>query len=137
MSASWEETNMPDTSTWWRWTMTPVALAAALVLGAPTSAVAHAILVRSSLTQRPASARTPTTVILQFDAVVNVGLSRVVLLTAGGDKRPLEIAPAKPGEILVKLPPLPDGVYGMQYRIMASDGHWTDEVVRFRVREQR
>jgi methionine-rich copper-binding protein CopC len=106
---------------------------AASVMSAP----AHAILVRSSLTEHPPLAQTPTRVTLKFDAAVHVSLSRVFLLTPKGARRPLEIAADKPGEVEVDLPALPGGLYGLEYRIMASDGHWTDEIVRFHVVEGR
>ncbi len=129
---------MPDASSRACYSNGVVALAAALVLAAATTpAAAHAVLVRSSLTRHGVPPGTSTTVTLQFDATVNVALSRVELLTAAGDKHPLQIAAVKPGEVMVTLPPLATGVYGLQYRIMASDGHWTSEIARFRVADQK
>ncbi len=129
---------MPDASTRSRYRMGIAVLAALFVLAAATTpAAAHAVLVRSSLTGHGVPPRTSTTVTLQFDAAVNVALSRVELLTGTGDKHPLQIAAVKPGEVVVTLPPLAVGVYGLQYRIMASDGHWTSEIARFRVADQK
>lgn len=109
----------------------------AVTIGAAAPAVAHDVLVASSLRNHPVQAGIATAVTLRFNAKIEPSLSKVLLLTTGGKARALDIARGRQaGEIVVQLPPLPPGVYGLRYKILASDGHLTDETLRFTVREQ-
>ncbi len=108
-------------------------LALALVAPAP-SARAHAILVRSSLGNAPVRPEAPADVTLRFNAGVEVDLSRVALVDSGHEEKPLDIvAGPKAGEIVVHVPALGPGGYGLKYRVMAADGHLTDGMLRFTV----
>jgi methionine-rich copper-binding protein CopC len=102
--------------------------------GRVPAARAHAVLVRSSLTDAPVRPDTAATVTLRFNAGVEVDLSRVALVDAAHDERPLDIGPgANKGEIVVHVPALGTGGYGLKYRVMAVDGHLTDGMLRFTV----
>lgn len=102
--------------------------AGAVVVGA------HAILTRSSLDGATVRPYTPITVTLAFNAAIERGFTRVVLVDAARTERPLELAPAeKEGEVKVTLPGLEPGLYGLRYRILAADGHSTESILRFRV----
>lgn len=110
-----------------------LALAAMLSL-APAGTRAHAVLVDSSLQQSPPKAQVAASVTVRFNSSVEVGLSRVLLVTAGDKEQTLAIrAGDKPGELVVSIPALAEGRYALRYRIFATDGHLTDGVIRFRV----
>jgi len=98
------------------------------------SASAHAILVRSSLADGPIPPHAATAVTLRFNSRIEVNLSRVVLLDGAHAERPLEVAPGtNAGEMVVQVPALGPGAYGLRYRVMAADGHLTDGTLRFSV----
>ncbi|HZP40261.1 MAG TPA: copper resistance CopC family protein [Candidatus Binatia bacterium] len=112
-----------------------VTLAVAACAG---SAAAHAILVRSSLADAPVRPDVPTAVTLRFNAGIEVKLSRVVLLNARHAEQPLAVGPgAQAGEMVVQVPALGPGSYGLKYRVMAADGHLTDGTVRFTIAAAR
>lgn len=99
-----------------------------------TGAAAHAVVTESSLQSQPVKPGHPTTVLLQFNAGVELALSRVFLVSKGDVYQP--IAPRagrKPGEVLVPLPALGEGEYAIKYKIFAADGHLTESVIRFNV----
>lgn len=108
----------------------------AVVAGCVTPAGAHDILVHSSLDDGPVRAGAATVVTLRFNAKIEASLSKVSVLTRDGKAHSLQVLPGRrAGEIEVTLPPLSPGLYGLRYNVLASDGHLTDEVVRFNVTE--
>ncbi|MFQ5700282.1 MAG: copper resistance protein CopC [Acidobacteriota bacterium] len=105
-----------------------------LLVSWPIPAAAHSVLVKSSIEDHPIKARTATRVTMQFNSGVEVSLSRVQLVDSEGKQRTLEIVAAgKPGEITVQIPALAPGDYRLRYRMLATDGHVTDESLRFHV----
>lgn len=97
-------------------------------------ALAHAVVTESSLQTRPVHPHQPTTVVLTFNAGVELALSRVFLVSKGDVHQPAEIAAGKePGQVLVRLPALSAGEYAIKYKIFAADGHFTENVIRFSV----
>ena len=111
-------------------------LLTALLALASGSAAAHAVVTGSSLKEQPVKAGAPTKVILSFNSGIEVGLSRVFLVSQGDVHAPLPIAAGKkPGQLLVDLPPLKPGEYALKCRVFAADGHLTEEILRFRVAE--
>jgi len=99
---------------------------------------AHAILVHSSIADQPVAAEAATPVTLRFNARIEVGLSQAHLLDAQRAERPLSVTPGKSkGEMIVDVPALSPGVYGLKYRVLAADGHLTDGIVRFTVAATR
>ncbi|GAB6047891.1 hypothetical protein JCM19379_17180 [Methyloparacoccus murrellii] len=109
-------------------------LAPGLLPGLVTSAQAHAVVTESSLTQEPIKPGHATTVKLLFNANVELSLSRVFLVSKGDVFHPAEIAHGrKPGELLIKLPPLEPGDYAIKYKVFAADGHLTENNIRFHV----
>lgn len=115
-----------------------VWLAIATVAAYAGSAAAHAILVRSSLADAPVGPDAPTAITLRFNAGIEVKLSRVVLLDAEHAEHPLAVQPgAKAGEMVIQVPALGPGAYGLKYRVMAADGHLTDGTLRFSVTASR
>lgn len=112
-----------------------LGLAAALALAAGTAA-AHAVVIGSSLQTQPVRAGTATEVVVQFNSSIEVGLSRVFLVSIGDVQRPLTIRTGKKrGQLLVDVPALAEGEYVLRYRVFAADGHLTEDLIRFRVAE--
>lgn len=111
-------------------------LLAAILSLAVGQAAAHAIVTGSSLKEQPVKAGVPTKVLLSFNSAVEVGLSRVFVVSKGDVHTPVPIAAGKkPGELRVDVPALAHGEYALKCRIFAADGHLTEEIIRFRVAE--
>src|SRR5262245_40391021 len=114
------------TMRWWR-----AGLALTVV---PAQVLAHAILTKTSLDGAPLRSDTATTVTLYFNAGIEQRLAKVTLVDAKGVARDLEVTPGTaPGEVTVALPPLAAGAYGLRYKVLAADGHVTENVRRFTV----
>lgn len=106
----------------------------AMTFGFATTAAAHAVVTESSLAREHVQANHPTTVVLLFNANVELSLSRVFLVSEGDVFHPAEIARGKkPGELLIKLPALTPGDYAIKYKVFAADGHLTENNIRFHV----
>jgi len=105
----------------------------ALVMVAP-SAFAHAVVTKTSLEATPVRAGAPASVTLQLNSAIERAFTRVTLVDAAGAATPLEVADdAKPGAVVVRLPALSAGRYGLRYRVLAADGHVTENIIRFQV----
>ena len=98
---------------------------------------AHAVLTRSSLRDAPVKANTSTDVTLTFNSGIEVGLTQVVLRSEGPDRTLAVRAGAQPSQIAVTVPALPPGFYALQYKVLATDGHVTESVLRFQVQTPR
>lgn len=108
-----------------------VALATILLVAG--SARAHAVLKKSSLPKRVAP-ETAQPVTLSFNSAVEPTLSRVVLVDAKGAEREIPLrAGGAPNEIALDVPPLPAGAFGLRYKVLAVDGHVTENLLRFSV----
>lgn len=119
-----------------RTTLAIVTALLSALLGAMHSpdAAAHAVVTESSLQKEPVHPGHATTVALQFNAGVELALSRVFLVSKGDIHQPVPIkAGPKAGEVLVELPGLTVGEYAIKYKIFAADGHFTENVIRFNV----
>ncbi len=118
--------------------LVPLVLAALLALAASPQALAHAVVTESSLKAHPIEVNHPTEVVLNFNAGVELRLSKVFLVSKGDVYHPLEIAKGKkPGQMLIKVPALEEGDYAIKYKVFAADGHLTEDVIRFKVSAQR
>jgi len=116
----------------------PPLLAGALLVAGARPAAAHAILLTSSLEGKPVTAETTTAVTLRFNCAIEVSLSRALLLNAGSEASMLSVAPGpSPGEMVVQLPALAPGRYGVRYKVLAADGHLTDAILYFSVSAPR
>jgi methionine-rich copper-binding protein CopC len=115
-----------------------VALLLLLAVLRAAPAGAHAILVRSSIDDRPMVADAAGSVTLRFNAGIEATLSKVVLIDARHTERPLTVGPgASAGELTVDVPALTPGTYGLRYRVLAADGHLTDGLLKFTVAAAR
>jgi methionine-rich copper-binding protein CopC len=113
--------------------LVPVAALALLVAGrAPL--LGHAVLTKTSLEKTTVKANTSTTVTLRFNAGIETGFTKVVLVDERHEERVLEVLPgSEPGTVSVAVPALAPGTYGLRYKVLATDGHVTESVLRFKV----
>gem|GEM_PF-1035132 len=112
-----------------------MALCAALLLcAAPLPVLAHAVLLGDSLANKSLPSGRANRVRLRFNATIEVALSSVTLLRTRGPATNLRIsAGTQPGTLIVEIPALAPGRYALRYRVLASDGHMSDETLRLRV----
>ena len=110
-------------------------LAALCLVAAP--AFAHAVVIHATLQDVPPPPDTPTTVTLRFNAAIEASLAKVYLLDASGRLLELQAGPSQaPDQLVVELPSLRPGAYGLKYKVLAADGHFTENGLRFRIREK-
>jgi methionine-rich copper-binding protein CopC len=110
-----------------------VATAFALPL-VPGAARAHAVVIETSLKERPIRPNTPARLVLAFNSSIEPGLSKVLLVAKGDVQTPVAISSGpRPGTLTVDLPALGEGEYALKCRVFAADGHLTEEIIRFRV----
>lgn len=115
-----------------RLTRTFPCLVVLLLLSAELAA--HAIVTATSLKQHPIEVGKATHVLLTFNSNLEIALSRVFLVSQGDHYQQLGLeAGARPGQLLVEVPALAIGDYAIKYRILAADGHVTEDVIRFHV----
>jgi len=107
----------------------------ALITGVYSANVsAHAIVTQSSLESEPVKSNHATTVVLFFNSNVELGLSRVFLVSQSDVFHPAKIARGKrDGELHIQIPPLEPGDYAIKYKVFAADGHLTESTIRFHV----
>jgi copper resistance protein C len=110
-------------------------LAFAVLLAAlPALALAHAVVQKASLDDSAVVAGEATHVTLKFNSGIEPGFTKVTLVDARGEERALTLGPASGAATVdVALPPLAAGTYGLRYKVLAVDGHVTEDVLRFTV----
>jgi hypothetical protein len=97
----------------------------------------HAVVIKASLDGTPLRAHTPTRVTLQFNSRIEPAFTRVTLLGAK-QQEPLEVEPASdPGRVVVALPALEAGTYALRYKVLAADGHVTENTLKFSVTDSQ
>ena len=100
----------------------------------PAPVAAHAIVLKSSLSEHPIKKGAAESITLYFNGRIEVKLSRAVLVSRGRADQPVAMTAGKaPGEVMVQLPALPPGDYALRYRVLAADGHVTEETLPFTV----
>lgn len=120
------------------------ALALSLLLSTAASGAAwsHAIAIGvyyesgESFSDHPVPADTETRILVRFNANIERGFVSAALVGRGGAERPVRAAThPRPGTVIFTLPPLPPGRYVLRYKVLAADGHLTEDVIRFTVAE--
>ncbi len=116
-----------------RWTA--VAIAAAAVLGAASSASAHAVLARSAPPAGASLSAAPAAVILEFSEPVAPGLSTATVTDGtGAVVSTASSLSADRRTLTVSLHPLRQGVYTVRWRVLSTaDGHATTGFFLFAV----
>lgn len=104
----------------------------------PAPVDAHAVLMESSLKDGLILVNQPTEIVLTFNSRIELSLSRVSLVSKGDRYTSVAIAKGnKPGQMVMKVPALEEGDYALKYKVFASDGHLTEDVLRFKVSGSR
>jgi len=106
-----------------------------LLLCTLNSAWGHAVVTHNSLKLKPVPVNQASQVELSFNSKVELELSEVFLISAGDKMQPITAIPgAKPGQVLLELPALVPGEYAIKLKIFAADGHLSEDLLRFFVR---
>jgi methionine-rich copper-binding protein CopC len=104
------------------------------LLAASTEVSGHAIITATSLREHPIDTGQATHVLLVFNSSLEIALSRVFLVSKGDHYQQLHLDTGpKAGQLMVEVPALAAGDYALKYRILAADGHVTEDVIRFHV----
>lgn len=98
----------------------------------PPLVSAHAIVVSSTPPDRALLTRVPPAIELRFNAKLEKKLVHVKLDRADGATQTLTDVAPEPARIRATLPQdLPEGTYTLHYKVLATDGHATQGVLRF------
>jgi methionine-rich copper-binding protein CopC len=107
-----------------------------IALAVPTSAHAHAALVRSVPGSRAALTQAPQSLDLCFNEAVEVKFSSVTLEDAKGTTVPLGELQAGSDPKCIKAPirTIGSGVFTVHYRVLSQDGHVVEYGYQFSVK---
>lgn len=109
-----------------------------LTLVASNLAFGHAVVTHNSLKLKPVPVNLASQVELSFNSKVELDLSEVFLVSAGDVMTPINATPGtKPGQVLLDLPALKPGEYAIKLKIFAADGHLSEDLLRFFVKEPK
>ena len=112
------------------------ALAAIVLIAAAPAAWAHAVVVESNPQQASKLRAAPDRVVLRFNVRIEQALSRATLKSGKAEPyalTPLSTGPAQTDRLVIPLPRLAAGDYELRYRVLATDGHTTQGMLRFTV----
>ena len=120
-----------------RQVLSAAALWCVLAALTTTDVRAHAVVKPESFDDSTLKPHRAASISLQFNATIHVPFSQVYLLDASGSERLLATRPGEgPHRLVVDLPALAPGAYALRYRVLAADGHYTDNAIRFRIRAE-
>lgn len=109
-----------------------------LALISSPGASAHAVVTHNSLQLKPVPVNQASQVELSFNSKVELDLSEVFLVSAGDKMQTITATPgAKPGQVMLDLPALTPGEYAIKLKIFAADGHLSEDLLRFFVKEPK
>jgi copper resistance protein C len=111
-------------------------IVALITLAVPTSANAHAALVRSVPGSRSVLTQAPQSIDLCFNEPVEVKFSSITLEDAKGTTIPLGTLQAgrDPKCINAPIPTIGSGVFTVHYRVLSQDGHVVEYGFQFTVK---
>jgi methionine-rich copper-binding protein CopC len=93
------------------------------------------VVTKASWDDAPVKADTATTVTLHLNSRIEHNFSKVLLDDTAKQERPLEVMAGEQGDTLtIQLPALAAGAYGLRYKVLAVDGHVTEQMLRFEVK---
>lgn len=102
------------------------------------TAFGHAVVTHNSLKLNPVPVNQASQVELSFNSKVELDLSEVFLVSAGDKMQVITATPGgKPGQVLLALPALAPGEYAIKLKIFAADGHLSEDLLRFFVKEAK
>jgi copper transport protein len=111
------------------------AVAIGLVLAVRSVAHAHATLIRATPAAGAVLLSPPETVRLLFDEPLDISVSRVAVVDAGGRDHTVSVAldPHDVHALITRLPTLADGAYRVEWSTVSADGHAVSGSYVFRV----
>ena len=112
-----------------------IVLCALMLCAGPSQTVlSHGILLESFPTHGSVLQASPHRVVLHFNATLEPSITQVNLVDLQKVLTPLGVTNASTRDTIVaKIPPLQPGVYNVQYKVLATDGHVTEGFIRFTV----
>ncbi len=109
-----------------------------LLLMISQTVFSHAVVTQNSLKLKPVPVNQASQVELSFNSKVELDLSEVFLVSAGDKMTVINATPGqKPGQVLLDLPALPVGEYAIKLKIFAADGHLSEDLLRFFVKNPK
>ncbi len=110
----------------------------ALALTSSTGVFAHAVVTKNSLELKPVPVNQASQVELSFNSKVELDLSEIFLVSAGDKMQTVNAAPGpKPGTVMLDLPALEPGEYAIKLKIFAADGHLSEDILHFFVKQPK
>lgn len=107
-------------------------------IGSSSVSLGHAVVTHNSLKLTPVPVNLASRVELSFNSKVELDLSEVFLVSVGDVMTPINaIHGDKPGQVLLELPALQPGEYAIKLKIFAADGHLSEDLLRFFVKEPK
>lgn len=107
-------------------------------LSVGNAAFGHAVVTHNSLKLKPVPVNQASLVELSFNSKVELDLSEVFLVSAGDVMKPINAVPGeKPGQVMLELPALQPGEYAIKLKIFAADGHLSEDLLRFFVKQPK
>jgi len=113
-----------------------VALATAFAMLAANVCFAHAVVVNSTPRNGEALRTPPQQIELRFNVRIEQSFARASLRSDGSEAltlKPAASSVAQSERLVIPLPALRSGEYELRYKVLATDGHTTEGVLRFRV----
>ena len=109
-------------------------LVGVLCLLLPHTALAHAMLVRSSPAAHAAVKPGDLPITLTYNSRIDASRSSLVLVGPDGKRQPLTVErQAGPNVLSAKAAGLKPGSYTVEWQVLATDGHITRGTIDFRV----
>jgi methionine-rich copper-binding protein CopC len=96
----------------------------------------HAVVIEAVPAQGATVRTAPERVVLRFNVRIEHALAGATLKSGKGEAialAPLNGGPAQSDRLVIPLPALGPGEHEVRYRVLATDGHTTHGVLRFRV----
>ncbi len=115
-------------------------LSLSLWLALPSSAWAHARLVKSIPAKQAVLAQAPTQIQLWFNEPLEARFSQVSVWNAAGQqvhKGAIQGDPQDTKKLIIPLPALDMGLYTVKYRVLSVDSHLIENQFSFTVQPQR
>ena len=107
---------------------------ASLLLAAVLPAGAHSLLLESSPAANAVLAEPPAEVALRFNNRIEKRLSRLQLIDAHGEARPLAVrVDGPPDRVEAAVPPLGPGPWRLEWHVLSTDGHVVSGAFPFRI----
>jgi hypothetical protein len=97
-----------------------------------------AILVKATPTPYQVIDGSEVNIRLQFDSRIDMKQSRLSIISASGEDRPLQISvTSAPDHVDSKITGMAAGAYLLRWQVLASDGHMSRGQVPFRMRQKQ